>query len=77
MKDSMETELNDHWLPLLQKGKEYLKRLLNKENVDLKAVLSADFPELTTEMFNKIPNSEYKLSTTILTKLLFILYFKD
>lgn len=62
MKDTMEAELNDHWLPLLQKGKEYLKQLLNKENADLKTVMTVEFPEITTEVFNKMSNSEYKSS---------------
>ncbi len=58
----MENEINEIWLPLLQKGKTALKQLLNKEKVDIKNLLGVDFPELTTEIFNKMSNDEYKLS---------------
>jgi hypothetical protein len=62
MKEKMENEINEIWLPLLQKGKTALKQLLNKEKVDIKNLLGVDFPELTTEIFNKMSNDEYKLS---------------
>lgn len=65
MKDRKENELNNIYIPKLQKFKTIVESLINGENIELAPILATECPEITPELFQGDENFQSNLQNLI------------